>query len=588
MSDFPLCMEDEFILTSREIQTILNSTHDALVAVNTYGIINIFNAAAEKILLINAREALGRKASQIIKGSRLEIVMKTGIAELNQQQKIGEISVIANRVPVRDKNGRIMGAVESFRNINKIMRLAKKLTNLEAIQEMLEAIINSSQEVISVVDENERIILVNPAYTRLVGMTKEKVIGKSPMIDIQQGESVHLHVLKTGKPVKGVPMLVGPQGKEVIANAAPIIVNGKLRGSVAVVHDVSEINYLTSELCRMRSLVRQMKNCHTFDDIVGSSPAMKAAVEQAYRAAATPATILLTGESGTGKELFANAIHRASSRSHGPLIKVNCAAIPETLLESELFGYEEGAFTGARKGGKKGLFAEAIQGTIFLDEIGEMASSVQAKLLRVLQEKEIVPVGGVTSIPIDVRVIAATNLNLKHAVANGKFRADLFYRINVFPIVIPPLRERLEDIPSLTEFLLRKLNHEYGRCVRCLDSSALAILSKYNWPGNVRELENYLGRVLINMQSTEDVIRVTHLPALTQSDSAAKPMTQASCEQACSAGQLATLETIVKQAERRAIEAALAVTGGNRIEAAQRLGISVRSLYYKLEKYHQE
>lgn len=586
MSNFSLGMENGFMPTSQEMETILNSTHDALVAVNTYGIINIFNVAAEKLLLISAKEALGHKLSQIIKGSRLEYVMKTGVAELNQQQQIGDISVITNLVPVRDNNNQIIGAVAAFRNIDEMRRLTEKLTSLEAIQEMLEAIINSSQEVISVVDENERNILVNPAYTRLVGMTKEEVIGKSPMVDIQQGESVHLHVLKTGQPIRGVPMLVGPQGKEVITNAAPIIVNGKLRGSVAVAHDVSEINYLTGELSRMRSLVRRIKNCHTFDDIIGNSPAIKAVVEQAYRAAATPATILLTGESGTGKELFANAIHHASSRNRGPLIKVNCAAIPETLLESELFGYEDGAFTGARKGGKKGLFAEANQGTIFLDEIGEMAPSVQAKLLRVLQEKEIVPVGGVTPIPIDVRVLAATNVNLKQAVANGTFRADLFYRINVFPIVIPSLRERLEDIPSLSAFLLGKLNQEYGRCVRCLDNSALAVLSKYHWPGNVRELENYLGRVLINMQFMEDVIRVEHLPALTPSGAANKPIAEASYGQGFSTNEQVTLDKILKQAERRAIEATLAVTGGNRVEAAQRLGISVRSLYYKLEKYH--
>src|SRR5690606_14521012 len=229
-----------------------------------------------------------------------------------------------------------------------------------------------------------------------------------------------------------------------IVNVAPIIVAGKLKGSVAVIHDLSEIQELTTELKKAKQIIRNLEASYTFDDIIGNSPEMMIAIEQAKIGAKTPATVLLRGDSGTGKELFAHAIHNESDRKNNKFIRVNCAAIAESILESELFGYEEGAFSGAKHGGKKGLFEEANLGSIFLDEIGELSLSMQAKLLRVLQENEIVRVGGTKPISIDVRIIAATNVNLEKAIENHSFRKDLYYRLTRLPIYIPPLKERME------------------------------------------------------------------------------------------------------------------------------------------------
>lgn len=573
-------MKPDWAPGEREIEFILNSTHDAMIAVNASGIINIFNAAAQRIMGVRPQDMLGKRAVDLIPGSRLNFVLATGTPELNQQQQIGSLRVLTSRMPVRDEQDNIVGAVAVFRDITEIQHLAEEITNITEMKVMLEAIIESTQDVISVTDQDGKLIMINPAYTRLIGLSKEEVIGKPATIDIREGESMHLYVMKTLEPVRGIPLQVGPQAKEVIVNVAPIIVQGQLRGSVAVAHDVSEIRRLTEELGRMKSLVRQMQSRYTFEDIIATSPAMLKAVQLARRAAATPVTVLLSGESGTGKELFAHSIHHASGRKNAPLVRVNCAAIPETLLESELFGYETGAFTGARKGGKKGLFEEANGGTIFLDEISEIPLTVQVKLLRVLQEKEFVRVGGLKPIGVNIRVIAATNRNLTAEVEKGTFREDLFYRISVFPILIPPLRDRLDELPVLANFLLRKLNEEYGRNVRQLAPDALTILRNYRWPGNVRELENILARGMINMLFNETTMQAVHLPPLT--GAAALSSFQASktvpeLQQG--------LAPALSHTEKQSIVSALAASGGNKTAAASLLGISVRSLYYKLKKY---
>jgi len=239
-------------------------------------------------------------------------------------------------------------------------KLIKEFAIQEEIQSTLKAIIRSTDDAISVVDANGMHTIINPAYTRLTGLTEEDVIGKSPTIDIADGgESMHLKVLRTKIPVHGARMRVGPNRKEVIVNVAPVIIDGILKGSVAVIHDVSEIEHLTKELNRVKQRIRHLESKYTFEDIVGKSRGMVIAKEQARRAADTPATVLLQGESGTGKELFAHAIHHASKRKNRQFIRINCSALVDTLLESELFGYEGGAFTGAKKTGKKGLFEEA-------------------------------------------------------------------------------------------------------------------------------------------------------------------------------------------------------------------------------------
>jgi len=585
-----------------ELKVILDSLHEGLIAVDEAGRVTIFNPAAEKIMGIPAGKALGRPVEEVIPNTRLHLVLQTGQAELNQMQEIGNTAILTNRVPVRNERGKITGAVAVFRDISEVKRLAEEITALRETRTLLQAIIEATQDAISVVDENGLGILINPAYTRLTGLSEHDVLGKPATVDIAEGESMHLQVLRTGRPVKNAPMKVGPARREVLVDAAPIVVNGVIKGSVGVIHDVSEIHRLSEELDRARRLIRKLEAKYTFDDLIGTSESIRKAIAQAKEVAATSATVLLRGESGTGKELFAHAIHQASPRKNGPFIRVNCAAIPETLFESELFGYAQGAFTGGKRGGHRGYFAEAENGTIFLDEISEINLGTQAKLLRVLQEREFTRVGDSRPTPVNVRVIAATNANLEKLIGRGKFREDLYYRLNVVPIAIPPLRRRPEDIPALADFLLRKLNQEYGRNVTGLAGDALAVLQNYPWPGNVRELENVLGRAIINMKPGERQINAYHLPELSPApgagaavqagaagrtgEEAANPAGAVPGDAHPAAGyQGESLASLHARWERQVLAAALSFTGGNRARAAELLNISIRSLYLKLRKY---
>ncbi|MGB9903624.1 MAG: sigma 54-interacting transcriptional regulator [Desulfotomaculales bacterium] len=566
--------------SAKQLEVILHSLHEGLIAVDRTGRVTLFNKAAEKILGIPAEKTLGRRVEEVIPNTRLHLVLQTGRPELDQTQKIGSTTILTNRVPVRDEEGNVTGAVAVFRDISEVLNLAEEITALRETRTMLQAIIEATQDAISVVDEQGLGILINPAYTLLTGLSEKDVLGKPATVDIAEGESMHLQVLKTGRAVKNVPMKVGPARREVLVDAAPIMVNNVIKGSVAVIHDVSEIRRLSEELARARRLIRKLEARYTFDDIIGVSASLRQAVAQAKEVAATSATVLLRGESGTGKELFAHAIHQASSRRQGPFIRVNCAAIPDSLFESELFGYAEGAFTGSRRGGRQGYFGEAENGTIFLDEISEINLGTQAKLLRVLQEREFTRVGESRPIPVNVRIIAATNANLERLIAQGKFREDLYYRLNVLPIFIPPLRERPEDICVLADFLLKKLNQEYGRNVSGISAEALSCLKKYHWPGNVRELENVLGRAVINMKRSERTIEAKHLPDLCPAGEGRLP--EAAPAPGYTGESLADLHA---RWERQVLAAALSFTGGNRTKAAHLLKISIRNLYLKLRRH---
>ncbi|WP_214824257.1 sigma 54-interacting transcriptional regulator [Exiguobacterium algae] len=441
---------------------------------------------------------------------------------------------------------------------------------LKQNQQMLEAIIDCTSEAISVADHHGNTILINPSYTRLTGFKKEDVVDKPATADIGMQESVHLKVLSTGQGVRDIRMQIGATRRDILVNAEPIIVEGQLRGSVGVIRDVSQIRALRDELQEAKTRIRNLEAKYQFADIIATSDAMKFVIEQARLAAVTPVTVLIRGESGTGKELFAHAIHGESLRKYKKFIRVNCAAISPTLLESELFGYEDGAFSGAKRGGKTGYFEEADGGSLFLDEIGELPLDVQVKLLRVLQENEVVRVGGTTAIPIDVRIIAATNADLEQKVAEGSFREDLYYRINRMPIHIPPLRDRLGELDALCGRIIRKLNQEYGRSVRGVDEDAMTLLKSQHWKGNVRELENVLGRAMIYMASAEQWIAPHHLQLTSRSPS----------QKVMESG---TFHESVARYERDLIERAIEEAGGNKSEAARRLKISIRTLYNKLE-----
>ncbi|MGI6585165.1 MAG: sigma 54-interacting transcriptional regulator [Lutisporaceae bacterium] len=566
----------------RDIELILNSTHDAMIGVDTEGIITLFNKAAQRLTGVDEKDALGKYVADVVKDTRLPYILKTGESELNRQQDLGNIKIVTNRMPVKDKKGRIIGAVAVFRDITEVIKLAEEITNLSEVHSLLEAIINATQDAISVVDQNGLGVMINPAYIKITGLSEKDVIGKPATVDIAEGESIHMQVLKTRKPIKGALMKVGPARKEVLVNAAPIIVNGELRGSVGVIHDISEITKLSNELKNAKNIIRSLEAKYTFEDIIGSDPLLLSAIDKAKKAAEIPITVLLRGESGTGKEIFAHAIHNKSERKFSKFIRVNCSAIPETLLESELFGYEEGAFTGAKKGGKKGLFEEANGGTIFLDEIGEIPHGTQTKLLRVLQEKEIVRVGGTKSINIDVRIIAATNVDLEEAIESGKFRVDLYYRLNVLPIIIPPLRLRKGDIYDLALFFIKRFNQQYGRNVRDISPGAVDRLKEYSWPGNVRELDNFVGRAIINMKASDTVIQEKHLPKLegfTYTGSSSDVQGEDPPDKCMALGNVA------EKAEKEHIAKVMEECGNNKTKAAKLMNISLRSLYYKLERY---
>ncbi len=442
---------------------------------------------------------------------------------------------------------------------------------------LLQTIIDSLSDAVSVVDEKGIGIMVNRAYTRITGLAEDEVLKKPATVDIAEGESVHMRVLQTGKPIKGVRMKVGPFRREVIVSCAPLLIKGELKGSVGVIHDISELRRVMEELERTRRLVRKLQAEYSFDDIIGNSEQLDQVKERARQAAVTPACVLLRGECGTGKELFAHAIHHESDRSDKPFVRVNCASLTDTLLESELFGYADGAFTGAKKGGRKGYFEEASGGTLFLDEIGAMNADAQARLLRAIQEGEIMRVGESKTRRIDVRVIAATNAELEKMVENEQFRKDLYYRLNVFPVELPPLREIKSDIPLLVNYFLSSYAEKYGRTVVETTPAVYRRLKQYDWPGNMRELQNVIARALINLDRDEMIIEERHLVMPFASNSEPAESSPEPLD--------GSLKEMHQAWEKDVLRKAMEQAGGNKAAAARVLDISIRNLYNKLHQH---
>lgn len=381
---------------------------------------------------------------------------------------------------------------------------------------------------------------------------------------------------------------------ELVADGRDIFISKKAVGKITVYHDISEVNRLRKELDRLSQKLRKAETKYSFKDIIGQNPALVRVVDTAKVAAMTPATILLRGESGTGKEVFANAIHNSSPRRNEKFIKINCSSLPEELLESELFGYKDGAFTGAKRGGRKGLFQEADKGTLFLDEIGDISPRMQVKLLRVLQEREVMPLGSSETVSVDVRIICATHKPLEDMVKRGEFREDLYYRLNVFPLFIPPLRERKEDIGAISAYLLNKHNEFYSRSVERITPHAVELLKRQDWPGNVRELENVLARAIIGLGTEETVLDEEDIAAalgetrsMQETETCAKKA-QSELEdkelQDRSFQIPEKLAETVEAAERACILQALRTTGGDKNKAAVILDLPLRTLYYKCKK----
>ncbi|HQC15474.1 sigma-54 interaction domain-containing protein [Mesotoga prima] len=554
-------------------ERILNSLIEGIIVVDSDERIAFINDEALEILGVNGEEATGALVRETIPNTRLHIVLKSGEPELNRIQYLKEKTIVTSRFPIVNSQGEVHAAMAVFRDITNVEKMAEEVINHKEMEGLLTSIIDATYDAISVADEKGKIVLVNRAYTRITGMSPDFVIGKMATVDIAEGSSLHLEVVRTRKPIYNARLKVGPNRKEVLVNVTPLFVKGEFKGSVGVVHDISEIERLARELEDTKRLLRHMKAKYTFDDIAGSSKLMQVAIDQARKVSKTRATVLLNGQSGTGKELFAHAIHNSSDRREQSFISVNCAALPENLLESELFGYVEGAFTGARRGGKKGLLQEANGGTVFLDEVAKMSLSVQSKFLKFLQDREIKPVGGNQTYKLDVRVIAATNVSLEKLVASGEFLPDLYYRLNVVPIVIPPLKERPEDIPEIARVVMMRLNQEYGRMVTEIDPAVLRMFEKHDWPGNVRELENVIGRAMISMELEEKTIRLSHIKGILEKPDKRERLPEGS------------LSTLLDDYEKEIIKDSLQRNDWNKTKTSNELGISIRNLYYKLEKH---
>lgn len=418
-----------------------------------------------------------------------EVLKKHGINLLGMEATPYKGIMIKLSAPPEEMTQTLINEFQEIQGVTSVSLRTHLL--YEKREHELRTILNSVNEGVIAVDREGRITHINDVATQILHCTREEVVGQ----DIGEYFQVQMplqDIVKTGKPyhLKEVRFKREHRVIHYLTSGVPVLDDrGRIIGAVATVNDYKQVEALINKVGGQRRLT-------TFDDIIFQSPKMRRVVETAKTVAKGNSTILLRGESGTGKELFARAIHMESSHAQAPFIAINCAALPSTLLESELFGYEEGAFTGATKGGRKGLFEQANGGTLFLDEIGEISPQVQVSLLRVLQEGTIRRVGGSHEIPVEVRIIAATHRNLEQLIQGGEFREDLYYRLNVIPIRIPSLRERSEDIPLIVQHLVRKICAKLERPEVCLTQDSLQLLMEKPWPGNVRQLENVLERII--------------------------------------------------------------------------------------------
>ena len=444
-------------------------------------------------------------------------------------------------------------------------------------------ILESLNDVVVVVNTEGTIAYANRSYTRVVGVPPEKVVGRQ--MEKLASNALVLKVLKTGQALVEVPHTIPRVDIDIMVTSVPLYNDGILVGAISVFRSINEIKMLNDELERMKEFAHVLQKQFSFEprvsegfkNIIGSNKHFQAMLKKAMKASLSDITVLISGETGTGKDLVAMAIHNSSRRSQARFVEINCAAIPESLLESELFGFEEGAFTGARKGGKLGKFELAHRGTLFLDEIGDMSLILQAKLLHALQAKEIARVGGTKTIHTDVRIIAATNQDLERRIKENKFRADLFYRVSVYNINTLPLRDRKDDIPLLCEHFLKKFAEREKKPI-ALSPAALEILMNHTWAGNVRELQNVIEAAVVTCEY--GCIEPDDLPEYVTSRFCKNESGDFLAYEKGS-----SLDVEVSCVERQRILEVLNRTGNNRSKAIEILGISRSTFYQKIAKY---
>jgi transcriptional regulator with PAS, ATPase and Fis domain len=478
--------------------------------------------------------------------------------------------------------------------IAEIERLKQELQETQSMVETMKTVLDSVYEGIVVVDAHGIIREMNKAYCQFLGIRREDAVGKHVTEVI---ENTRLHIcLESGIPERGFIQKI--YGQPMVVHRIPIWRDGRVIGAIGVIifQGVSEVYQIFKRLqdlsreasCKEEKEKRAApleKQTSGLDSIVGRSPAIAKIKQMIRRAARVPSTVLITGESGTGKEVLAKAIHQSSPYASGNFVSVNCAAIPESLLETELFGYEEGAFTGAKKGGKPGKFQLAHKGTLFLDEIGDMPLYTQAKILRVLEEKKVERIGGLSEMELDVRIIAATNKNLEEMVRKGQFREDLFFRLNIIRIHIPALRERKMDIPYLLAYHMERICEQFGLEQKEFTKEAIQVLMNYSWPGNIRELVNVV-EWLVGMVDGRKIEK-EHLPSHILSSASFMKSDREMEERKNIIEQTDThWRDIVDYYERERIKQALIEEKGNKAAAARKLGIHRSTLYEKLKKYN--
>ena len=539
------------------------------------GVIKMSDCISDVGIELGWNESIGSKVSSLFRA-------------VNGNFSVANLAVCPVYV-VCGKTGVLQGVVGQKEMLKINQALVQQLRTSEEKVEWYKLCFDAAYEGITIVDKSGVIQLFNETYSRYVGVTKEEAIGL-PVEHVIENTRIPI-VLQTGIPERN--QIHRLQGQRMIVHRMPIWKDGHIVGAVGMLiyEGVSEIQQIISQLETQdrkqglgASFQLNQRSTHEpleFEDILGESLAISKTKKLARRAAQSKATVLITGESGVGKEQFARAIHEAGRTGSGRFVTVNCAAIPENLLESELFGYTEGAFTGAQKGGKPGKFELAHKGTIFLDEIGDMPMATQVKILRVIQEKEVERVGGTDPIRIDFRLIAATNKDLKELVRKGKFREDLFYRLHVIPLPIPPLRERKKDIPLIISAQLPTLCETYGVEDKTIDKEVMQLFFRYHWPGNVRELLNVLESLFALTSGSR--IKAIDLP--TEFFQSEKKQEYLAVSPSSLRKRKEARQFTEEEEEKEIIEKVIREARGNKSEAAKHLGISRATLYNKLSRY---
>ncbi|MCF6094847.1 sigma 54-interacting transcriptional regulator [Microaerobacter geothermalis] len=476
------------------LDAIFNSAHNGILSIDDKGCITSINPAAVRMAGTTREKAIGKFLTDVVSPSGLLEVIRTGKPH-SEKYQVGKRKYVTNRTPIF-RNGHVVGAVGVFQDISEIEFISEELSSVKNILNELDIVLESSYDAILITDDKGKIIKANKAFKRILGLNEipdnyEFLIGtyiESFLVSKVIEKKDTVTVMERNKVKNNLLMITGTPVLNTDSNIERVVIN---------IRDITELDKLRRELDETKKYLSQLEDEKNLSKkFIAQSPSMKQVMVTVQQIAKVDSTVLILGESGVGKEEISKFIHQLSDRNEKPFIKVNCGAIPEHLLESELFGYEPGAFTGASKSGKMGLFEAAHKGTIFLDEIGELPLLLQVKLLRVLQEKEITRVGGVRPKKIDVRIIAATNQDLSGLVDKGEFRKDLYYRLNVVPIYVPPLRERVEDIPLLLALYQQRFAKQY-KMEKKFTSEAINALMQYHWPGNVRELANVVERLFV-------------------------------------------------------------------------------------------